>query len=585
MENEIKNEAASRKSLYIGVFILEVMSLVIFFVNIWHAGSMSVIHVLNDELGYWGTASYFAGLDWSGVMGNIPYYSYGYSLLLAPVLLIFGGGSAAYHAAVVLNSLLLVGAFLLSCSTARKLFPEADKLLVYCCCFCVSLYPAFVVNASVAWCEAFLIFAVWLTVRLFLSLYYSQRMWVFVCASLSMMLCYIIHQRALGLIIAGILCIAGMKLAKKISMKQFIVFISVAAGSLIIHLIIKSILLKTVFAGGTAAVNNYSGQLSKLGYVFSLDGIKAFVVELSGQIFYLGSVSFLLVFIGIIYLIRSGFTGFSRFWSRYVRKNPAEETTYGQYFCFFLALSCIFTVAISTVFLIHPDRWDHVVYGRYNEMLIGPVMVIGIISLFTNAKKSLIPALISGGALAVTGFALHFADRVFTLNTFNMLCSAGFRFYYTKFGVSPLKIFFVVIAAAAVIYGAALLADKKGKYIALVPTLLLAAFFLSNANSIIVDPIIPVQNDQSRIETALKEAKAEYDLPVYFYISGSDDAYAVRLRTQTQFALGKEHLYCDEDNGNMLIVAVNTEENNSSLEREHDIVSTHGSFNIWKPKN
>ena len=36
-----------------------------------------------DEIGYWSSAAYFKGYNWSGVIGNFAaYYSYGYGFLL-----------------------------------------------------------------------------------------------------------------------------------------------------------------------------------------------------------------------------------------------------------------------------------------------------------------------------------------------------------------------------------------------------------------------------------------------------------------------------------------------------------------------
>ena len=39
-----------------------------------------------DEFGYWSVAAAILGYDWSSITGLGPYYSYGYSVLLTPIL-------------------------------------------------------------------------------------------------------------------------------------------------------------------------------------------------------------------------------------------------------------------------------------------------------------------------------------------------------------------------------------------------------------------------------------------------------------------------------------------------------------------
>lgn len=83
--------------------ILSCLALLVFIINIRHLGSIEFFTVLDDEFGYWGNAAYLAGLDWSGVISEIPYYSYGYSLLLVPLFFIFDNPIHMYKAAIILN--------------------------------------------------------------------------------------------------------------------------------------------------------------------------------------------------------------------------------------------------------------------------------------------------------------------------------------------------------------------------------------------------------------------------------------------------------------------------------------------------
>ena len=60
-----------------------------------------------DEFGYWSYAAKALGYDWSDIVSLGSYYSYGYSLILFPILKICNDGVTAYRAAVTVNFALL----------------------------------------------------------------------------------------------------------------------------------------------------------------------------------------------------------------------------------------------------------------------------------------------------------------------------------------------------------------------------------------------------------------------------------------------------------------------------------------------
>ncbi len=62
--------------------------------------------VYPDEFGYWASAAQWIGYDWSDVASLGYYYSFGYSLLLAPILMLFHDSIKAYRAAVFVNMIL-----------------------------------------------------------------------------------------------------------------------------------------------------------------------------------------------------------------------------------------------------------------------------------------------------------------------------------------------------------------------------------------------------------------------------------------------------------------------------------------------
>ena len=67
-----------------------------------------------DEFGYWASAAGFLGYDFSEVCSISSFYSFGYSLILIPILKLFSDSIIAYRAAVVVNLLLHITSFLMT---------------------------------------------------------------------------------------------------------------------------------------------------------------------------------------------------------------------------------------------------------------------------------------------------------------------------------------------------------------------------------------------------------------------------------------------------------------------------------------
>lgn len=87
-----------------------------------------------DEFGYWASAARLVGYDWSEVSSLGSYYSFGYSLILAPILCIFRDALWAYRAAVTVNAILLVASFFLMNHILERLLPNLQKKVSDCIC-------------------------------------------------------------------------------------------------------------------------------------------------------------------------------------------------------------------------------------------------------------------------------------------------------------------------------------------------------------------------------------------------------------------------------------------------------------------
>ena len=75
-------EFTGKQTALIGVLLVSILAAVL-----WRIRSLDGIYIIGDEFGYWADAAFFAGKNWSEVGSMNPYYSFGYSLILAPLFL------------------------------------------------------------------------------------------------------------------------------------------------------------------------------------------------------------------------------------------------------------------------------------------------------------------------------------------------------------------------------------------------------------------------------------------------------------------------------------------------------------------
>ena len=187
---------------------------------------------------------------------------------------------------------------------------------------------------------------------------------------------YIVHQRTLGILLASIIVITIMKILNKISIKQFLSFIIPIIIIMIFHIRIKDIILTNLWLNGSGvAINDYSGQLNKINLLLSVEGLIKFAKVFIGHLFYLGTATFLMVYLGLLELIQRIFN---------IDKNNTDENSI--FFYGFIFISFVITLAISAIFFINPVSIDNIVYGRYNEIIICPLFLIGF-KRFINIKK------------------------------------------------------------------------------------------------------------------------------------------------------------------------------------------------------
>lgn len=486
------------------IVIMLCFAVLVFLINIRYLGSLGIFTVLDDEFGYWGNAAYLAGLDWSDAVSKIPYYSYGYSLLLVPLFWIFDNPVHMYKAAIILNGIMLSLSFLLCYDIAKKLANTVNHYILIALSLLVSMFPAYITYSSIAWCECLLILTFWILTWCFTNLNDKSSKHKFILIGILSVYVYIVHQRALGILIASITVILLMRLCNKINWKQFICVVLPVIVLAITHFYLKDFIQSHIWLNSSNNLaNDYTAQMGKINQLFTIEGlIQAFKILL-GQFFYLGAASYLLCYFGLSELIKQIKLAISGFM---VNNDTDLDNKFFLYV--FLLIALLLSLAISVIFMINPTRIDQVVYGRYILMAIGPVILIGLIKLTDKESiptRDMILTFISFGCLTVF---VNFILKEFSLMNHNAIHDIGLLFMTTSFNVYPSALIAILMCRLIIL-------SKNSKLI--IATMLITAVLFFYSGDIVTRSIITLNQERMElIKMVDLITTAKHKLPIYF---------------------------------------------------------------------
>lgn len=318
-----------------------------------------------DEFGYWSHGANILGYNWRETVSLHPYYSFGYGLLMSPLMRLIRDPVLLYRTAVSVN-LFLLFLCVLVLGHIGKMMMEASDMSAQA--VLAMLYSSFFVYAQTSLPETLLTF---LHLALLLKLMEFQKK-PSVCGSIWLSglsgALFFAHMRTIGIGAAlWILLLIGGKRNRK---ARFCILLGIA---FYILLLLTACLYKNQFMaeiyggnnGALASVNDFNGQIAKLGGLCSLKGLLAFTGSLGGKMFYLGSATGGLVYWGILFMVRQ------------IKRSFCADRTKGLVYGFVL-LSFLFTLGIVSVFMIDTTRVDGVLYGRYTEMLLPVFLMAGL---------------------------------------------------------------------------------------------------------------------------------------------------------------------------------------------------------------
>ena len=324
-----------------------------------------------DEFGYWASAARVLGYDWSKIASLGSYYSYGYSILLIPILFVFNNPVTAYRVAIVMNMLLLLGTFFLLLEIISILFPKKKVELRIIFSGIAAFYPTWIFYMQITLAEVALVFAFCLVCFALLKYLDTGHVWWMIFLVVSMGFLYTIHMRTVAVLLAGCLIFLGRLLGHNKKAKQFMAFCGLLVLCLSIAVLLKRVVQSHIYVDSGAeqlAINDYAGQWEKIVSIFTKEGSKAFLVSFIGKIYYLGVASFGLFYLGCAFMIKRIF------------RSIRERKKWGRnvYFYLFVFLTVVGEVFINAIYCKGYTRVDSLTYGRYDELVLPIVMILGL---------------------------------------------------------------------------------------------------------------------------------------------------------------------------------------------------------------
>lgn len=369
-------------------------TLIIFVFHIRNISRLISPSILFDEFGYWTSAALWNGLNWSGVTSALtPYYSYGYGFLLTAVIFLAPNMERAYQTAIVLNSVMVCISFLLSYKVISGVIDKVSKTYILIFCFIAEFYPSIIHHTQFAWSETMIMLCFWLCIFFLYRLLVTGKVVYAVLYGGSCVYIYMIHQRNIAIVVVSVILILVLKHTGHVKGRIAAGFLLTVVSLFIAHIFLKDFVSeqlwennqinlqelnssderKTTVKSEVITANDYEGQIWKLQFIFSLEGMKCLVMGVLGKIYYLGLASMFLVYEGIYYI--------------FVRIKKLNKS-FSAEFCLIIFIVGAFlgTLAVSSVFMVYPSRIDTVAYGRYTDCLLGIFIIFGCINLITSDR-------------------------------------------------------------------------------------------------------------------------------------------------------------------------------------------------------
>ncbi len=356
--------------------------------------------VVADEAAYLAMARVMAGGErWN--LGLASTYGPAYSVLLAPWFALGLSPDAIYRAAILTNVALAGLTFLAFEALARRL-PGVTRPLSSGLALVAASLPALVATTNLAWSDDLAPLAFAVLVLALLEVVARPRPLAAGLLAATAVLGYAVHGRFLPLAPVVLAVLAVLALARRLRWP-----VAIAAGAGLV------LGLGLVQLGQGALYDHLydPGQVTQgLNEAERITRIGPLIMSTTGQLWYLLVTTAGVAGIGGLALLATGGGQLRTTWTASRGENRVRQALSGLTDpatgdgapAPLATLACLALVALgfvtSVVFMTDRPRGDHLVYGRYNDLFVGPLVLAGLSVLAVRRRRSRATVL---GALAL----------------------------------------------------------------------------------------------------------------------------------------------------------------------------------------
>lgn len=345
------------------------------------------IKIVGDEYGYWASGAYFAGLDWSEITSYNSYYSFGYGLWLALILKLNLSALVSYKIALVLNAIFLCGIYIIVNKLIKEYCKEISFIFRIGISFAVTIYTSNLYYTQYTMSEVLIALLYWCIIYCSCKLLEKvtvRRVLIYVFLLIYL---FIVHQRTIGVCFVSLLFLIYVLVRNQTHPKWILLLGIVAIGIIGVFISMKTGYQDAFFKGGQGinlSGNDFSGQTSKLQYVLTPNGMWMFIKAYVGKIFYalsstdlLAGVAVIIVFIELIQCIRN-------------RALMNRKSNNSIVLMCYLILNTAAMMAVGSVFMAnYYSRYDVIIYGRYFDFTLSPLILIALVYMMLRNNKIL----------------------------------------------------------------------------------------------------------------------------------------------------------------------------------------------------
>ena len=403
------------------------MLLLLCFVLGWGLPRVYAVRFLPDEFGYWCYAARILGYDWSNLVSLEGYYSFGYSIILLPIMFFFQNAVCAYRVAIVVNAVLLaisglglyyIGCYLVTGENGGENGTSRMQMMLYASV--AVFYPSYLFYMQVSLAETVLMTSYIMVCAMFISYIKNPTFFRMMGTIIMLLWMYSIHMRSVGVVIAFTISIMILFFQNKEHRKFSIGMLLLGLAGIFLLSQMKDYakeILWTVADEKTLQINDYSGKWNIFTRIFSsTEEFKIFLLGILGKVYYLvGSTGGLFLW-GMWYLVKKSV-------------EALRDREKKGIILFFLLLSMLGVFGITAVAM-RGGRIDGYFYGRYNEYVLAPVIICGILGLLELKRPCWKITALIGILVGVTTGLGHYilglnSNRIATLHTVGIAAYTG----------------------------------------------------------------------------------------------------------------------------------------------------------------